>query len=152
MFKKILKIVGSFFLVLIILIIAAAIWYSFKSSEYTSDAKPFLQEHMPSILSWDYQKLKPLLAESALEEFETERGQKTYRFFSKLGPLKSLGEIQFTNASSGVDINQGAYDVVTFTMPGYFESGEAQISITLTKTDSSYRVNYLQINSDVFLE
>jgi len=131
---------------------SAVAWFSFKSSDYISDAEPYLQTNLPVILSWDYEKLKPLLTEGAAEAFETERGRKAYKFFSKLGSIDSLGDIQFRKAMSGAMVNQGSYEMVTFTLPGSFENGDADITVTLAKIDNSYRVHYLKINSDFFLE
>ncbi|CAC9983232.1 hypothetical protein, partial [uncultured Gammaproteobacteria bacterium] len=34
MFKKFLKVIGSFFLVVVVLLICVAIWYSFNASKY----------------------------------------------------------------------------------------------------------------------
>jgi len=152
MFKKLLKIIGSFLLVLVVIFIGAAIWYSISSSKYEEIAKPYLEKNMPLVVSWDLDKLKPLLTPQARKTFETERGQKVYKLFSKLGKLKSFEEPQFLNAKTGVTVAEGAHDIVNFSMPGHFEKGDAVVTVTLATVGDSYQIHYIHINSDVFME
>ncbi len=152
MFKKLLKIIGSFFLVLIVIFIAVGIWFAINSSKYTEIAQPYLQENMPVAVSWDFEQFKPLLTPEALKEFQTDRGQKIYKVFSKLGTLKSFDDPQFISANAGVSVGAGAYDVVTFSMQGHFQAGDALVTITLAETNNSYLIHHISINSDVFLE
>jgi hypothetical protein len=152
MFKKFLKIIGSFFLVLIVLFVCVGIWFAINSSKYTEVAQPYLEDNMPAVVSWDFEQLKPLLTPESLKEFETERGQKIYKMFSKLGALKSFGEPQFLGAKAGATVSEGAYDIVNFSMLGHFESGDANFTITLATAGDSYLIHYININSDVFIE
>ena len=152
MFKKFLKVLGSFFLVLIIIFTCVFVWFGINSSKYTEEAKPYLDSNIPVALNWDFEQLKPLLTADSLEAFETERGQKVYKMFSKLGALQSLEEPQFLNAKTGVTTQSGAFDIVNFSMLAHFESGDAQVSVTLALVDDGYKIHYLHINSDAFLE
>ncbi len=152
MFTKILKIIGAFFLVLIVIVLCAAIWVAISASEYTESAKPYLEKNIPAIVSWDFEKLRPLLSEEALKNFETERGQKVYRMFSKLGRLVSLEEPQFVSSKSGVTFEEGSFDIVNFSILGHFEAGDALLTISLAQEDEAYSIYYININSDVFLE
>ncbi|WP_019529841.1 hypothetical protein [Dasania marina] len=152
MFKKFLKIIGSFFLVLIVIFICIGTWYAVNSSKYTEVAQPYLETNMPAVVSWDFEQLRALLTPESLKEFETERGQKVYRLFSKLGALKSFEEPQFLGAKAGATVREGAYDIVNFSMLGHFEAGDAQFTITLATEGESYLIHYININSDVFLE
>lgn len=152
MFKKLLKIFGSFFLVLIVLFVCFGVWYAINSSKYTEVAQPFLEKNMPAVVSWDFEQFRPLLTPEALKEFETERGQKVYKFFSKLGALKSFEEPQFLGAKTGASVREGAYDVVNFSMLGHFEAGDALFTVTLAAEGGSYLIHYIYVNSDAFLE
>lgn len=152
MFKKFLKIIGSFFLVLVILFIGIGIWFAVSSAKYTKVAKPYLEKNMPAVVSWDFEQLRPLLTPESLKVFETERGQKVYKLFSKLGALKSFEEPKFLGAKAGVTVSEGAYDIVDFSILGHFEAGDAQCTITLAAAGDSYLIHYINMNSDVFLE
>jgi hypothetical protein len=152
MFKKFLKIIGSFFLVLVALLIGTGIWFGISSSKYTEVAKPYLEKNMPIVASWDFEKFKPLLTPNALKEFENERGQKIYKVFSKLGKLQSFEEPNFLNAKTGATVGDGAFDTVRFSMLGHFETGDAVFTVTLAEIDESYFIQYIGVDSDVFLE
>ena len=152
MFKKLLKIIGSFFLVVFVLLACVAIWFGFNASKYEEVAKPYLQKNMPIFASWDFDKFRPLLSPESLKKFETERGQKIYKMFSKLGKLKSFEDPQFKVAKKGVSVGEGTYDLVNFTMLGHFDTGDAVFTITLAKHDDSYMFHHIKINSDVFIE
>ncbi|MFT6189242.1 MAG: hypothetical protein ACJAW8_001655 [Oleispira sp.] len=152
MLKKLLKIIGSFFLVLIALLICIGIWFAANSSKYTEIAKPYLDKNMPAVVSWDFSQFKPLLTPEALKEFENERGQKIYKMFSKLGKLKSFEEPAFLGAKTGVTVSEGTYDTVNFSMLGHFEAGDALFTVTLANAEDSYLIHYVNINSDVFLD
>jgi hypothetical protein len=136
----------------VVIFIGAAIWYGINSSKYEEVAKPYLEKNMPLVVSWAFEKLKPLLTPQALKAFETERGQKVYKLFSKLGTLKSFEEPQFLNAKTGVTATEGAHDVVNFSIPGHFEQGDAVVTVTLATAGDSYQIHYIHINSDVFME
>ncbi len=107
---------------------------------------------MPIVASWDFERLKPLLTPESLETFETDRGQKIYKMFSKLGQLKSFDEPKFLGAKTGASVGAGAYDIVNFTMLGHFESGDALFTITLATNNDSYLIHYININSDAFIQ
>lgn len=152
MFKKLLKIIGSFFLVLIIIFIGIGIWFGVSASKHNEIAKPYLQKNMPIFTTWDINKIKPLLTPEALQTFESKKGEKILKFFSKLGKLKSFEEPQFLTAKSGASIGTGSYDIVKFKMLGHFEVEDAIFTITLTTDEDSYLIHYVSINSDAFFD
>lgn len=152
MFKKVLIVIGSFFLVLIITFICIGIWFAHSSSKYTEVAKPYLEINIPAAVSWDFEQLRPLLTPEALEAFETDRGQKIYKMFSKLGPLQSLEEPRFLGSKTGATTKNGTFDIINFTILGHFEAGDAQVAVTLATSGDSYLIHYIHINSDAFLE
>ncbi len=152
MLKKILKIVGSFLLVLVVLLAGAGLWATVSASKYRNAAKPFLEQNMPAVVSWDFNQLRPLLTPASRAQFETERGQMIYRKLSILGALESFEEPQFLTAQSGVSTTEGVVDVLKFSMLGHFEAGDATVTVNLAKTGDSYLIRYLHIDSDVFLQ
>ena len=152
MFKKVLKFIGIFLLGFVLLFVVLAIWLSITSSKHTEKATPYLNKNIPLISKWDFEKLRPLLTQPALEQFETEQGQKIFKFFSKLGEAKSFEEPKFVNSKSSVTTTEGAKEMVIFNMGGHFENGYATFTITLESDDYEYKIQHLKINSDVFIE
>jgi len=153
--KTVLKIIGSFVLVLAIIFVAAGIWFKTSSSKYDEVAKPFVINNINVITSWDFEKLKPLLTPKASKELDTLKGKKLFRMFSKLGTLQSHEEPMFMGAEAGAGVTTGTedgiYDVVSYSVVGHFSSGDAIILVTLTPANDTYLINYMHINSDAFL-
>lgn len=152
MFKKFLKVLGSFFLVLIILLVAVGSWIAFSSSNHEEKVIPYFAKNMPLITTWNIEQFKPLLTSEALAEFETERGQKVLKYFSTLGAPISFEEPEFASSISGVNLANGANEMVTFRVTGNFEKGAAILTITLAVKEETYKIQYIKVNSDVFLE
>ena len=152
MFKKILKSIGIFLLGLILLFVILAIWFSISSSKHTENATPYLNKNIPLISTWDFEQLRPLLTQPALEQFETEQGQKIFKFFSKLGKAKSFEQPEYLSSKSSITTTDGATEIVIFNMGGYFENGYATFTITLESDEYEYKIQHLKINSNVFIE
>lgn len=152
MLKKLLKILGSFFLVLLVVLVGVSIWFGINSSKNTDIARPYFDTHLPAIVSWDYQQLEPLLTPSMQEQLTSDQGKKLLRLFSRLGALQSYEQLQYVGASSGVSPDQGSVDLSRFTLLGHFEAGKARINVVLTRSDDQYLVHSLNIQSDVLLE
>lgn len=152
MFKKLLKILGSFFLVLITLFVFFGIWFSISSSAHVEQATPYINKVIPTLTSWDYNNLEPELTEEAKVYFETEQGKKVFKYFAKLGDLSRFAPPEFAKSMSGVTIDSGSYDMVSFRVISHFEKGEALITLTLLLNDNGYKIHNININSDVFLD
>jgi hypothetical protein len=152
MFKKLCKIIGSFFLVLILLFIVVGIWFSVSSSNHVEKATPYINRVIPIITSWNYNDLEPNLTDEAQEFFETEQGKKIFKYFSKLGEFTNFEAPTFSKSMSGVTIDNGAYDMVSFTVITHFNKGDALITLTLAQNDNEYKIHNIKINSDVFLD
>ena len=129
-----------------------AIWFSISSSKHTENATPYLNKNIPLISTWDFEQLRPLLTQPALEQFETEQGQKIFKFFSKLGKAKSFEQPEYLSSKSSITTIDGATEIVIFNMGGYFENGYATFTITLESDDYEYKIQHLKINSNVFIE
>lgn len=152
MLKKVLKSIGIFLLGLILLFAILAVWLSITSSKHIETATPYLNKNVPLIATWDFEQLRPLLTQAALEQFETVQGQKIFKFFSKLGTAKSFDQPEFQNSKSSVTTQEGANEIAIFTMGGNFENGYATFTITLESDDYKYKIQHLKINSDAFIE
>jgi hypothetical protein len=152
MFKKLCKIIGSFFLVLILLFIVVGIWFSVSSSNHVEKATPYINRVIPIISSWNYNDLQPNLTDEAQEFFETEQGKKIFEYFSKLGEFKSFEAPIFSKSMSGITIDNGSYDMVSFTVITHFNKGDALITLTLAQNNNEYKIHNININSDVFLD
>ncbi|NQY52904.1 MAG: hypothetical protein HRT42_04965 [Campylobacteraceae bacterium] len=146
MIKKILKVIGSFLLVTILVISSIYIWILFEKEKQEALAKPYLNKSMIIFSKWDFNNMKVLLSPSTLKNFETKKGRKVYKMFSRLGNLEKIDNINFI--SSTIDLNN---KYITFSILGHFENDYALIKIVLIESNDSYLINYIQITSDIFI-
>lgn len=151
MIKKIFKVIGSFFLVLLILIIAMFGWSFYSYMKYDEMAIPFINENLPLIATWDYEKYSHLFTAEAREILETEKGRKILSKFSELGALKSYDDPVYLKSESGVFAGRGAYEVFYYSIPATFEAGKANITLLLTTENDKILIYRLNIDSEVFL-
>lgn len=150
--KNVLKSIGKFLLGLFVIIIILIVWAAITSSKHTEHGTPYLNKHIPLISTWDFEQLRTELTPEALESFETERGQKLFNYFSKLGKAKSFEQPKFVNSTSSVTTENGSQEIAVFTMGGQFENGYATFTVTLEANDYQYKIRHLKITSDAFIE
>lgn len=147
--KKFFKILGIIFAILIVVVIGLFITLESSKSDIDKTAKPYIKTNIEKIATWDYTKFDSLLTEEAKKSFQTEKGKKVLKFFSKLGKAISFEEPEFKYIQNNTNSNQ---DIIIYTVKGIFEKGDAIITLTLNYQESSYKIKNININSDVFLD
>jgi hypothetical protein len=60
-------------------------WYGVKTDRYDEILVTYLDTNIPTITSWEYQQIAPLLSKPARLEFETDKGREFYRLLTWLG-------------------------------------------------------------------
>ena len=127
-------------------------WFNTNAERYDDTAVPYLNKNLAVIARWKFSEFVPMLSPQARAEFETDKGQETYRFFTQLGVLKSIGKPQYMADRSGVSEGLGKVDIVTYQVPVVFESGPAVIKILLASNGESYFIHRLEISSELFAD
>jgi hypothetical protein len=152
MFKKILKWVGILLLGLIVLFVLLAAYTTYKQSEYSETAVPYIKQIIPIISEWNPEKSKPLFVPSTFDNVSDEDFSKLFKWFSKLGALESIEEPQFSQVTSGATVRDGANTIVTYVVLAHYGNGDAKISIRLLDLGSSFEIYHLNINSQALIE
>lgn len=152
MLKKIFKWIGFFLLGLILLFVLFAAYTGYKEAEYKDTAVPYINEVIPQISEWNPEKAKSFFVPATFEDVSQEDFEKLFRWFSKLGSLKSMDEPVFTQVYSGATVREGASTIVTYTVLGHYENGEAQITIHLLDLGDSFEVYHFSVNSSALIE
>lgn len=152
MLKNIFKWLGIIFLGLISLIIIVAVYTGYKQSEYNETAVPYINKVIPIISEWDIEKAKPLFVSATFENTSDEDLEKLFRWFSKLGTLKNIEEPTFAQVLSGATIQDGASTIVTYTVVGHYENGDANITIRLLDLEDSFKIYHFKMNSLALIE
>jgi len=152
MFKKVLKWLGIALLGLIALFALLAVYTGYKQSEYNETAVPYIKKVIPKISEWDSDEIKPLFVPSTFDNVSDEDFAKLFKWFSKLGSLKSIDEPQFTQVHSGATVKEGANTIVTYTVLAHYENGDAHISIRLLDLGGSFEIYHFNLNSKALIE
>ncbi len=152
MLKKILKWIGLISLGLIVLFTFVVIFTGYKQSEYEGTAVPYIKKVIPAISEWNPEKAKSLFVPSTPEEAPQEDFEKLFKWFSKLGKLKSLEEPQLQQIYSGATVREGTNTIVTYTVLAHYDNGDAQITIKLLDLGDSFDVYRFNVNSSALIE
>ncbi|QQX78962.1 hypothetical protein JK628_15515 [Shewanella sp. KX20019] len=152
MIKNMFKWLGIIFLGFISLIIIVAVYSGYKQSEYNETAVPYIKKVIPIISEWDIEKAKPLFVSATFENTSDEDFEKLFRWLSKLGTLKNIEDPTFTQVHSGATIQDGTSTIVTYTVIGHYENGDATITIRLLDSEDSFEIYHFKINSLALIE
>jgi hypothetical protein len=129
-----------------------AAYTTYKQSEYSETAVLYIKKVIPIISEWSPEKSKPLFVASTFDNASDEDFSKLFKWFSKLGALKSIEEPQFSQVTSGATVRDGANTIVTYGVLAHYENGDAQISIRLLDLGSSFEIYQFNLNSQVLIE
>lgn len=151
-FKKILKGIGIVLLAIIALFVSIGIYTGYKSSSYEETAVPYIKEVIEEFSKWDVEQAKPYFDNKVLENTKAEDLEKMFKWFSKLGDLKSIQTLEFRNISSGVTTSEGAHTAITYIGLLNYEKGDANLTIILLEKENGFSVYGFKLNSMALIE
>ena len=151
MLKKILKWVGIFLGGLVLLFILIGVYTGYKEAGYRETAVPYIKKVIPEISKWNYKESKKFFEPSTFEKVTDEELSKLFEWFSKLGKLKSIEEPKFNQVYSGTAVRESFGTIVTYTVLGHYENGDANITIRLLDLGDSFEVYHFNVNSKALL-
>lgn len=148
--KQFLKYLLGGLLVLVVVFGGFFLWIGMKSSEITAAVSPTIEKSVPLVATWDIEQFKHLVSPDALYAFENEKGKKIFRYFSKIGKLKSFAKPKLVRSQSSTSEN-GTY--VIFSVEAIFEKGSGLLTLVLVPSDNNeYLIRSVNLNSDVFFD
>jgi len=152
MFYKILKWISIVALLLVIFIVGATTWVGYKSEAYESTAVPYIKKVIPEISKWNPELIKSYMVSETLNDVNAEDFRKMVSIFSKIGKLISIEKPQFKNTSSVNSSQHSAMTLVTYTILGKYENGDATITMTLRDEGESFKIYRFNIDSMAFFK
>lgn len=150
--KKILKVLGIIFLVIVILIASLFAYTYLKSSEYNEEALPYIEKVIPELSTWNTKILKKYSAPEALANIKDEEFEKLMRWFSKLGNLKSIEKPKFVNFSNYSSLENGQKTILSYTILAHYENGDALIEMSLLEVENGFQVYRFHLNSSALID
>lgn len=137
--KNILITLGTIFL----LFVALAIFLFSSSSEFKERNQGFVENYTKEFSQkWDVKSVSDKSTNGLLASINTPNGKQAISFFSSLGKLKSISDIELANYSS----NAGSPDVGVFTFKAEFENGKALVKVTIHESDDVIKVHGFNID------
>lgn len=149
--KRFLVVLGVVFAVLIVLGVAGIVIAAVKGTALNKEGKAYVDEVVPKILA-DLRK-ETLLA-YASEEFKNtvkpEEMDKIFTWFQKLGRFT---EHKVSPGQVNISVTPPAGKVITgrYVVQAQFDSGPAQVEITIVKKGDKWFVQFFKINSMALL-
>lgn len=146
--KKILMFLGGVFLVLIVVIVILAI----KANALDKESKQYVDTVIPAITSdWNIKEVEDRASPEFKAAVNNEDLNKLFGMFRKLGKLK---EYKGCKGDSNISLTTGQGKVITaaYVVNADFDTGPAEIYISLIKHGDLWQILGLRINSKVFFE
>ena len=150
--KKLLVVLGAVFLVLIVVVIAGIAFVSIKGRALDRESGQYVDDAIPAIVSqWDITEMRRRASPELNAAVKGDDLEKLFARFRKLGKLKeyrgSRGE-----ANMSVTADRGSVISAAYVASAEFETGPAEIRLSLIKHGDQWQILGIHINSKVFLE
>ena len=151
--KKILSIVGGFFLLLVLVVAGFIAYGAYQGRGLDSSSKAYIEANIPPIIStWSKEELlkrsSPQLLKIVNEK--PELLDQLFKKFSELGAMRSFGEVKGDSNVSYTTQN-GKVVTASYVGNGMFENGEAHIQIRLILLSGQWQILSFHADSPLFL-
>ena len=150
--KKFFKVFAILVALTVVLIGGLLIWAASQTSEVTAEATPFIEESVPLISTWEISQFEHLFSIEGRSALNSDEGQKVIEYLSKIGGLKSFDSPTFVKSKSSVATSGESKEIAIFTVEAKFENGAGLFTFVLSKVDSEYKIDRINLNSNAFLD
>ena len=150
--KKFLIILGTVFLVLIIIAIVGFVLVASKGKRLDRESKQYVDEAIVSIVSgWEKQELIKRASPELMAAVNDDGLNKVFDLCQRLGNLK---EYKGPEGQSNISLTTQHGKVITadYTAKADFDAGPAEIKVTLIKHGHNWQILKFNVDSKVFLE
>lgn len=152
MFKKVLIGLGCIFTFIALIIIGVNVYTGYKAAEYDKTAIPYIEASISEISKWDKDIFYKHLASEAKKDINQEKMEKIFQLFSKMGPLISYEEPEFTKVQSYVVKNGETRSIITYDVNAKYENGDALLTFTLIGKSETLELFYFNLESMTLLK
>ena len=131
-------------------------WIGYKAAvthnSLEGKAEPLIRQVLNDQSPWDFETLEPYLSRLWLETVSLEDNQKLLRLYSKLGSIRSVGDINWLRCSTHTTTQFGNIDRCDYLALAKYENGDAHVSVGIVLEEDEPKIIQLHINSDAFFE
>jgi hypothetical protein len=150
--KKLLIILGSIFLIIILVVAVGIGIVAVKGTAFDKESKAYVDSTVPMLVAaWDEKELLSRASPEFTQAVKDEELDKLYGMFRRLGKLR---EYQGSEGQSNMSVNSWSGRVVSaaYTARASFDAGPAVIKIALIKHGDNWQIYGFHIDSEVFLQ
>ena len=150
--KKLLMILGGVFLVLLVLGVAGIAIVAVKGNALDKESKQYVDAAIPAIVSgWDITEIQNRASPEFKTAVKDEDLEKLVRMFRRLGKFKTYNGAK-GEANISATIRDDKTISAAYVATALFDTGPAEINMSLIKHGTQWQLLGLRINSKVFLE
>jgi hypothetical protein len=150
--KKTLMILGGVFLVLLVLGAAGIAIVAVKGNALDKESKQYVDAAVPAIVSgWDITEIQNRASPEFKAAVKDEDLEKLVGMFRRLGKLKAYNGAK-GDANISVTTQHGKVISAAYVASADFDTGPAEINMSLIKHGDQWQLLGIHINSKVFLE
>lgn len=150
--KKVLMILGGVFVILVALAVVGITIAAVKGSALDKESKQYADSAIRAIVSqWDSTEIQNRASPEFKRAVNDADLEKLMRFFRRLGRLKTLNEAK-GQATMSVTSQNGKVTSAQYIANADFDTGPAEIILSLIKHGKQWQLMGIKINSKVFLD
>lgn len=150
--KKLLMILGAFFLALIILAAIGIGIFAVKGSALDKQSKAYVDSTVPILVNgWDEQELLSRASPEFKQVVDKDDLDKLHTQFRKLGRLRDC-QASEGEANMSITTQNGRSITASYSVKAKFDAGSAVIKISLIKHGDQWQIYGFHISSEAFLQ
>lgn len=150
--KKFFFLLGTWFVLVLAIIVGSALYDRYKTSEHDGQAVPYIKRVVPELSQWDPAKTKALMAVEIAQTIPDAQFEQAMNLFSKLGSLQEIDDPQFIDVHTGEQAKVGAQTIVEYDVEAEYANGEATINLKLLLRDGLFEVYSFNFSSETLLQ
>ena len=151
MLKSTFKVLGSFFLVLSLILGALIVWTIMSPTPDTTSVDNYLAESLPAVGSWDVERALPYLSNNTRKTIDSDKGRKSFaEHLKKFGTLQHFDNPELIGRTSGATIQNGSYQKFKYSVVGHFERADITMEVVILDNDGSLSFDDIYITSALY--
>jgi hypothetical protein len=147
--KKFFIMLGTWFVLIITVIVGSIVYSQYKTSEYDEAAVTYLERVIPELSKWDAEKTRQLMTPESLDNIPAEQFVGAINLFSRLGELRSIETPKLSEVRSEEKDQKGQDTIIEYTIDAKYANDDATITINLRYKDGHFSIYHFKLSSKI---
>lgn len=123
------------------------IYGSMQAAKHDGTAIPYIQEVLPKLSTWNLETVKQYMVPEVLQTVSDEKLGHLLKSLSKIGELKSIGDVTFKDKTTDDKGRLVKGLVVTYDIEAQYSTGAAIVTLGLLDNGGTYQIYYFNFQS-----